>query len=195
MKGLFWFLFAYCLFERVGELFISRRNQRAMRAKGFIETESKGGMVAMIALHVAWYVSLLIEGLARPLHVSTLVQIVALTLFMLAQGLRFWSLTSLGSFWNVSVLTKGGSENNFISSGPYRYIRHPNYLVVILELCTLPLIGDAPITAVLFTLANGILLGRRIPLEEESLFKIPGYRDSMGSKPRLIPNLASPRCQ
>ena len=195
MKGLFWFLFAYCLFERLGELVISDRNQRAMRAKGFIETESKGGMVAMIALHAACYVSLLIEGLARPLHVSTLVQIVALTLFMLAQGLRFWTLTSLGSFWNVSVLTKGDSENNFISSGPYRYIKHPNYLVVILELCTLPLIGDAPITALLFTLANGILLGRRIPLEEESLFKITGYRDVMGSKPRLIPKLASPRYQ
>lgn len=188
MEGLFWFLFAYCLLERLGELVISRRNHRAMRTKGFIETESKAGMGAMIALHATWYLSLLFEGLVRPLHVAMLVRMGALTLFILAQGLRFWTLISLGSFWNISVLTKGDSEHNFISSGPYRYIRHPNYLVVILELCTLPLIGDAPITSLLFTLANGLLLRRRIPLEEESLLKIPGYRDIMGQKPRFIPS-------
>lgn len=189
MRGFFWFLFSYCLAERLLELLISRRNQRAMRARGFMESETKGGMQAMVALHAGWYLCLTVETLLFPSFITPSIRWVALLVFLLAQALRFWTLLTLGRFWNISVLTNNSDASHFVRHGPYRFVRHPNYLVVILELLSLPLVGDAPFTAATFTVANGILLARRIPLEESHLLKIPGYAREMSIKPRFIPVL------
>lgn len=187
MTTIFWTLFSYCLVERLLELISSRNNQDAMRAQGFQESETASGMRAMIALHACWYLSLLGETLLAPRFLPFGVQFGAIVAFLGAQGLRVWTLTTLGRYWNVSVLTNRAVANNFISHGPYRFIRHPNYAVVIVEIFTLPLIGNAPLTAVLFSVANGALLRRRISLEERSLLEIPGYKEAMGSKPRFLP--------
>ncbi len=143
----------------------------------------------MIALHAGWYLSLTIETLFFPHPITQSIRWLALLVFLLAQALRFWTLRTLGGFWNISVLTNKSDASHFVRHGPYRFVRHPNYLVVILELLTLPLVGDAPFTAAAFTIANGILLARRIPLEESQLLKIPGYAREMRIKPRFIPTL------
>jgi methyltransferase len=186
MMHIFWPLFTYCVLERLGELVISKRNQRRMKSHGFVESETKAGMQAMIFLHLAWYISLCIESIFFPYDLPATIQNASLVVFILAQGLRFWTLSSLGGFWNISVLTSKDPSKQFVSHGPYRFIRHPNYLVVIVELLALPLVGDAPRTAILFSVANGILLKRRISLEEQHLFALPGYSQAMGRKPRFL---------
>ena len=189
MTFLLWFLFGYSLLERSIEIIVSRRNQRAMRSRGFVESESPLGMSGMILMHVGWFVSLIIEADFFSAATGTPLRITAATIFVATQGLRGWTLATLGKFWNVSVYTNRGVEGSFVANGPYRFIRHPNYLVVILELLTLPIAGGAPVTAVVFTAVNGLLLWRRIRLEEQGLFAVPGYREVMGHKPRFLPSV------
>lgn len=187
MMTVFWVLYGYCVAERVGELLVSRRNQERMTARGFSEKESVSGMQAMVVMHASWYVCMLCEALLFPTTVPVVVSMAAALSFSLAQLLRFWALRTLGSFWNISVMTSDESQRAFVSDGPYRFIRHPNYLVVIVELTSLPLLGGAVWTALLFSILNGIVLYRRIPLEESHLFRIAGYREAMGMKGRFLP--------
>jgi methyltransferase len=187
MTTLFWTLFAYCVFERLGELVVSRRNQKRMKASGFSEKETLGGVRCMVALHFSWYVAMLIEVPNFPSQIPAGVAWFAASAFLLAQVLRFWALRTLGEFWNISVVTTDHDGPRFVSHGPYRFIRHPNYLVVIIELATLPLVGGAVWTSLIFSVLNALVLARRIPLEESHLFRVSGYRDVMGEKGRFIP--------
>jgi methyltransferase len=189
MTPLFWVLFSYCVLERLVEIVVSKRNQREMQKRGFIESETRGGIKTMVVMHAAWFVSLLGEALYFPAEIGPVARLLAATLFIATQWLRWWTLGTLGGFWNVSVLTNAKQDRAFVSGGPYRFIRHPNYLVVIVELLSLPLLAAAPLTAIVFSVANGLLLRRRISLEEQSLFLIPGYRQVMSTKPRFIPRL------
>lgn len=189
MNTIFWVLFGYCLAERLFELSVSRRNQTSMKERGFSEKESASGMRAMILLHGSWYAGIVIERLFMPTVMPTTLWFGALVIFLAAQSLRFWTLTTLGSFWNISVMTTDSDAPLFVSEGPYRFIRHPNYLVVILEIATLPVIANAPYTAVFFTILNALLLRRRITLEEAHLFSISGYKEEMASKARFIPGV------
>lgn len=195
MSALFWVLFGYCVLERLGELIISRRNQDKMKANGFSEKETLAGVRWMIALHTSWYVAMLVEVVSFPSIVPSVIGFGAAAAFLMAQVLRFWALRTLGSFWNISVVTTDRVGPRFVSHGPYRFIRHPNYLVVIIEIATLPLVGGAVWTSSIFTLLNGLVLARRVPLEESHLFRISGYRDVMGGKGRFIPcDLFGRRC-
>ena len=187
MTIVFWTLFTYCLVERLGELVVSRRNQRQMTSQGFSEKESSTGMHAMIALHAFWYASMILESTSRPQNIPYSLQLGALALFVAAQVLRFWTLRTLGMYWNISVMTTDEAAPRFVSDGPYRFIRHPNYLVVITELATLPLVGGALLTSVIFSLLNAVLLRRRIAIEESHLFAIPGYQDRLGKVGRFMP--------
>lgn len=187
MMTIFWVLYGYCIVERVGELLVSRRNQERMRSSGFSEKESSTGMRVMIAMHTGWYVCMACEALLFPSAVPFVVGAAAALAFSFAQVLRFWALRTLGAFWNISVMTSDESQRAFVSDGPYRFIRHPNYLVVIVEIASLPLLGGAVWTALLFSFLNGVVLYRRIPLEESHLFRIPGYREAMGMKGRFLP--------
>jgi methyltransferase len=168
-------------------MIVSRGNQREMRARGFVESETSRGMNAMVVMHAAWFASLVTEVFVWPAGIAKAAKLIAAGVFIAAQGLRWWTLRTLGHFWNVSVLTNAGDERAFVSTGPYRFIRHPNYLVVIVELVSLPVVAGAPLTAIIFSVLNGLLLSRRITLEERSLFAIPGYQRAMSHKPRLIP--------
>ncbi|MFP3360072.1 isoprenylcysteine carboxylmethyltransferase family protein, partial [Planococcus sp. SIMBA_143] len=88
---------------------------------------------------------------------------IMLGIFVLAQFLRFWTIKSLGRFWNTKIIVL--PDANVVKKGPYRYIKHPNYVIVALEIISLPLIFSSYITAIVFTLLNGILLLKvRIPI-------------------------------
>ena len=187
MTLVFWTLFTYCLAERCAELLVSRRNQRRMAAQGFTEKESSVGMRSMIALHAAWYISTVLEASLSPCAIPEHIQSLAVVIFLAAQILRFWTLRTLGMYWNISVMTTDEAAPRFVSDGPYKFIRHPNYLVVITELATLPLIGGALYTSLIFSALNAILLRRRIAVEEAHLFTIPGYRERLGVRGRFIP--------
>jgi methyltransferase len=191
MDGVFWLLFTYGAIERVAELSYSRRNQIRMNQQGFTKGETRIGMLAMASLHAAWFLAMVIEVHYFPTSLSTSIRACSACLFIAAQGLRFWTLGTLGRFWNISIMTRSTISGSFVSNGPYRFVRHPNYLAVIVEFATLPMIGGAYRSALIFSLANAFILRRRISLEERQLFKIPGYRERMGTTPRLIPRLTN----
>ena len=112
---------------------------------------------------------------------------IAFAVVFAANVLRILSIRSLGKHWNVRVVDS--TALGVVNSGPYRYVRHPNYVAVFLELLFLPLVQGAWITAALGTVAHVLVLRRRIALEESVLLADPSYAATMGNKPRFIPRL------
>ena len=108
-----------------------------------------------------------------------------------AVALRLSVLASLRGSWTVRAVVP--SDLRVVDRGPYRFIRHPNYVALALEFLGLPLIGGAYLSALVLGLANAALLGRRIRDEDALLMAIPSYRERMGDKPRFVPRLVSDR--
>src|SRR6202790_1726442 len=108
-------------------------------------------------------------------------------LLVFANALRWWVIGTLAGHWNVEVMAS--SQVGVVTSGPYRWVRHPNYVAVVAELFALPMIHTAWITAILGTAANLELLRRRVGVEDGVLLANPAYRASMGGKPRFLPRL------
>ena len=108
-----------------------------------------------------------------------------------AVALRLSVLVSLRGAWTVRALVP--SDLPVVDHGPYRFIRHPNYVALALEFLGLPLIGGAYLSALGLGVANALLLGRRIREEDALLMAIPAYRERMGDKPRFVPRLLSDR--
>lgn len=146
---------------RVLELFHSGRNERRLLAEGATES-GRAHYPLIVALHLAW---LLMLAVAAP-NVVTL-RWPLLALFLLLQLARLWVFMSLGRFWTTRVITLPAQP--LIRSGPYRLIRHPNYLIVELEIVSLPLAFCLNGMALLFGLANAALLLWRIRVEDRAL--------------------------
>lgn len=170
--------------ERVVELLISRRNAAWALSRGGVEY-GQGHFVWMKLLHTAFLIACVVEVLlsSRPFVPALGWPMVGLAL--VAQGLRYWAVLTLGRRWNVRVIVVPGESA--VNSGPYRFMRHPNYLAVILEGLALPLIHGAWITATAFTLLNGLLLAVRIRSEERALATHCDYSRRMGDRGRLLP--------
>ncbi len=174
--------------ERLFELAVSRRHLAWALEQG--GKEFGGGHFKFMALlHTVFFFScagevLLFERLFLPgLGVSMLALVVA------AQALRYWAVFSLGPYWNVRVVVVPGARP--ITTGPYRYLRHPNYLAVIIEGFAVPLIHSAWLTAAVFSLLNALLLRARIRCEEQALEAHCDYHNRLGDLPRLIPGRRS----
>ena len=152
--------------ERIVELFISHRNANQAFAQGGLES-GQAHFRVMSVMHSLFLLCCVAEPLL--LHRSFLPALgwpclgVALT----AQGLRWWAISSLGPRWNVRIIVLPGAEP--VTRGPYRFLRHPNYVAVILEMAVLPLIHSGYLTAVTFTIINGLMLLVRIRAEEAAL--------------------------
>ena len=153
-------LAAVVIVQRVIELAIARRNERVARAAGAIELGREHYWLFFV-LHPAWLVGWVIEGWGHPASWGALTGYVAL------QGFRAWILASLGSAWNTRILVIPGAPR--IKRGPYRYLDHPNYVLVALELIVTPLVFGAWRTALVATLANALVMAIRIPAEEKAL--------------------------
>jgi methyltransferase len=152
---------ALVAFERAAELWHARRNTRALLKAGGIEVGG-GHYPIMVALHAAWLLGIL---LTVPPQVG--VSVPLLVVFLILQCARLWVLTSLGRYWTTRVITLPGAP--LVRRGPYRYIRHPNYLVVVAEIAVLPMAFGAWVVAVVFSALNAALLAWRISLEDQAL--------------------------
>jgi methyltransferase len=163
--------------QRVVELFLSHRNDRWMRARGGSE-HARRQMPWMAALHAGWLGSMLLEVVAldRPFYLP--LAIVGALAFVAGQALRLAAIFSLGSRWSVRVMTVPGLPP--VTTGIYRFARHPNYVGVALEIVGLPLVHTAYVTAVVFSIANALLLRLRIREEEAALAAQGGYREAFG---------------
>ncbi|MFD7092430.1 isoprenylcysteine carboxyl methyltransferase family protein [Streptomyces sp. NPDC056652] len=152
--------------ERVAELVVARRNARWSLARGAVE-RGRGHYPPMVALHTLLLLGCLAEvWLAdRPFDPALGWPMAAVVLA--AQALRWWCIRTLGPRWNTRVLVVPGLP--LVTGGPYRLLRHPNYVAVAAEGIALPLVHGAWITALLFTACNAVLLTIRIRCENRAL--------------------------
>ncbi len=161
---------AFIAGQRLFELVLARRNERRAWARGAIE-RGQNHYLLIVALHTLWLVSTLVEGLLRGPELPVLWP-VPLALFLLVQPLRYWAIFSLGESWNTKILVLPGEKP--VRRGPYRYLDHPNYVVVVVEILTFPLIFGAWITALVFTVLNAAILSVRIREENRALSEFSG---------------------
>jgi methyltransferase len=162
-------LIAIIAIQRVWELGLSSRHLRALKARGAIEVGT-GHYPWMVALHTAFLVSCVAEVwlLDRPWRPG-LAAFAGLVLGA-AVALRWWTLATLGERWTTRVLVVPGEA--LVTFGPYRWLRHPNYLVVVLEIAAIPMVHGAWLTAAVFSVANLALLRERIRVEEGELDRL-----------------------
>jgi len=151
---------------RLAELLWARRNTRRLRARGALEIGA-GHYPVIVAFHAAWLAALFLLPADAPLVWP------ALVLLLLLLVLRAWTLASLGERWTTRILVL--PESQLVRRGPYRLLRHPNYLVVVLEVATGPLVFGAWGTALVFSLLHLPIVLWRIRIEEQGLHQaLPG---------------------
>jgi len=170
---------------RLIELGLSRRNQRAL-ARRRIAIAAEPGFRWMVALHTGVLGAAVVEVVALGRPFTAAVGAPALALFAAANLLRWWVIVTMGRHWNVRVM--GSTALGVVSDGPFRFIRHPNYVAVFVELAALPLVHGAFLTAVIGSALHALVLRRRIALEESILMDDPRYRAVMGPRPRFLPS-------
>ncbi|AKJ07693.1 methyltransferase [Archangium gephyra] len=170
--------------ERLVELVLSKRNAARAFARGGVETGQAHYRV-MVVLHSLFLVACVAEvvGLSRPFPGA--LGFGALGVALVAQALRYWAIASLGDRWNTRIIVVPGLEP--VTRGPYRFLRHPNYVAVVLELAAVPLIHGAWVTALVFSLGNALLLRVRIRAEEEAMGAL--YAEAFADRPRFIPEV------
>jgi methyltransferase len=171
---------------RLAELRISRSHQRDLTGRG-IEKRADPQFRWMVVLHTAvlWGAAIEVVALRRPFLPGLAIPMAVLFLF--ATALRWWVIRTMGAHWNVEVMASG--PLGVVTSGPFRWVRHPNYLAVFTELVALPLIHTARITALVAAAGNAAVLRHRLRLEEPVLDANPAYRAAMAGKPRFLPKL------
>lgn len=170
--------------QRLLELRLSRRHEARILAQGGRE-HAPGQFRWMRALHTSWFGAMLVEvwWFRRPFR-PLLAGLAFLTL-VAGQVLRYTAIRSLGWRWTVRVMTLPDAPP--VSRGIYRYVRHPNYLGVVLEVAAVPLLHGAYLTSIVFSLANAMLLSIRIRTEERALAAHSRYQAIFSKRPRLIP--------
>lgn len=152
--------------ERVAELVVSKRNTAWAMARGGVET-GQGHYPVMVVLHTVFLVGCLAEVWLLDRPADLVLAVPMLVLLVLAQLLRWWCITALGPRWSTRVVVVPGLP--LVEGGPYRFLRHPNYVAVVVEGVALPLVHGAWLTALVFTVANAALLTVRIRAEDAAL--------------------------
>ena len=177
-------LLAVMAMARIAELVVAKRLTQKASARG-AAPQREPIFVVMVFLHVLPFVlgPLEVVVFQRPFS-PALFAVSTMALVMLGVA-RIWTLRTLGEMWNVRIV----QPSTVVVAGPYRFIRHPNYAIVIAELVFLPLAHGCFITLAVLTLLNAFVLFVRIRAEERVLFSLPGYAERMGGKKRFIPGV------
>jgi methyltransferase len=172
--------------QRLAELAYSSRNEARLRR---VDPDAPRAAAAsfrwMAAANIALFTLPVLEVAARRPRVPRLVAVTGWAGALGAVALRLSVLMALREQWNVRAVVP--SRLRVVDEGPYRYVRHPNYVAVAVEFASLPLLGGAYASAAILSLANALVLWRRIAGEERLLDRVPGYRERMGGKPRFVP--------
>jgi len=155
--------------ERLVELVISQRHIEQAKLQGGIE-RGLGHYPFMVLLHMSLLVGCVVEVWLRDPPVYALFGWSMVVVVIAAQGLRWWCITTLGPLWNTRIVVIPGVH--LVRHGPYRWLRHPNYLAVVVEGLALPLVRNAWITAAVFGAANAWLLTVRIRAEDSALLEL-----------------------
>ncbi len=180
---MFYVIFLFLIAQRVTELFIAKRNEEWMRNRGGVEHGNEH-YPYIVGLHVLFLLSFFAEVKVFQRELSELWYVLVPILF-LTQLMRYWAVISLGNYWNTKILIV--PNDVVVSRGPYKFLKHPNYIVVAVEILLLPLLFHAYITALLFTILNAIMMTVRIPAEEQALQKHTNYQEVFSIKSKLLP--------
>ena len=171
---------------RLVELKLSRRHRQQL-ARRNISQHSDPHYPWMVALHVAVLTLAAVEVVWLRRGFLPALAVPAAVLFVLAAALRWWAIGSLGAHWNTQVMDS--ASLGVVARGPFRWVRHPNYLGVFVEMAALPLIHSAWITALVAMAGNVWVLRNRLRVEEPMLEAHPQYRAAMVGKARFLPGI------
>ena len=151
--------------QRISELILSNKNENYLISQGAIEYDKKGYKY-IVLMHNLFFISVITDFvfLGRQLNEYWKVLLI---IFICTQLLRYCAIFSLGKRWNTKILVLPNTEP--IRSGVYKYLKHPNYIAVIIEIAVIPLLLSCYYTAIVFSILNLIVLNRRIRIEEEAL--------------------------
>jgi methyltransferase len=164
-------LLGFVTVERVAELFLARHNTARLLIRGAVEF-SPGHYPLIVVLHAAWLAGLWLVAWDRP------VQWGWLAFFAALQVLRLWVLATLGERWTTRIVILPGAP--LVKRGPYRFLKHPNYAVVIGEIAVLPLVFGLPWYALAFSILNGMVLFVRITAESAALRGVTDFPNRRG---------------
>lgn len=164
--GAYYVLLGGVVIERLAELVLSKRHADELFSRGALE-RGFAHYPFMVALHTAFLAGCALEPriFERPFIPALGYTMLVVALAM--QAMRWWAISTLGVFWNTRVIVLPGAQR--VARGPYRWIRHPNYVAVVIEGIALPLVHTAWLTALVFTVLNAALLFVRIRTEEDAL--------------------------
>lgn len=171
---------------RIAELGISKKHQAEMIARGAAKV-AEPKFRWMVLLHTAVLLGAAVEVVVLKRQFIPWLAASMFVVFLAANAVRWWVIRTLGEHWNVQVMDS--TRLGVVTSGPFRYVRHPNYAAVFAEMLALPLIHTAWITAIAGTIAHMGVLAQRLSTEERVLFANPNYRAAMTGKPRFLPGL------
>lgn len=161
-----WILFSFLIVQRLAELIVAKRNEHWMKTNGAFEA-GQDHYKWFVIMHTVFFISILIESS----FTTSLLQWAEPYLFLIfifAQIFRIWCIVSLGRFWNTKIIILPGAD--LVRKGPYRFLNHPNYLIVGIELFIIPLLFHAYASAIVFPLLHLLLLLRyRLPSENQAL--------------------------
>ncbi|WP_349305498.1 isoprenylcysteine carboxylmethyltransferase family protein [Bacillus sp. FJAT-50079] len=168
---MFTFFVLFIMAQRFIELRIAKSNERWMKKQGGIEYGIKH-YPYMVLLHLCFFLSLIAEVFYFHRMWSPYWMILLL-IFIITQCIRIWVITTLGKYWNTKIIVLPGAH--IVKTGPFKYVKHPNYIIVTIELLVIPLLCQAYITAIIFFLLNQWILAVRIAAEEKALREHTNY--------------------
>lgn len=168
---LFYALIISLLTERTIELVIAQKNERWVLSQGGEEHNADFSRI-IVLFHFCWFIAFITEAFIRQSQAIVSGVVIAATFFTL-QGGRYWCITALGKFWNTKVLVLPGAQ--LIRKGPYKWLRHPNYAVVFVEIFLYPAFFGCWWVAAVGSVINIFLLRRRIMQEEQALVASTNY--------------------
>jgi methyltransferase len=171
---------------RLLELRISKRHQNEMLARGAAKIDEPR-FRWMVLLHTAVLLGAALEVVFLKRQLISGLAALMFAIFLAANAVRWWVMRTLGQHWNVQVMDS--TSLGVVTTGPFRYVRHPNYAAVFAEMLALPLIHTAWITAAVGAIAHAGVLAQRLGTEERMHFANPDYRAAMAGKPRFVPGL------
>ena len=158
-------ILAFVTLQRLGELWLAERNRKRLLAKGAVERDP-GHYPLIVAVHGLWLAALWWWAPGQPISVALLL------LFAVLQLGRVWVLATLGERWTTRIMVLPGAP--LVAGGPYRFVDHPNYVIVVLEIAVLPLVFGLCQIAALFSLLNAAVLAIRIRAENRALSRLRG---------------------
>lgn len=163
-----WMILLIIIIQRLLELRIAKSNEAWVKQRGGVE-KGEDHYKWFIFVHTLFFVSLIAEALLNNQQTFKFSYLLFL-IFLLIQIGRIWCITSLGKFWNTKIIIS--PQFSLVKKGPYKYVKHPNYIIVGIELMVIPFLFNAYITGIVFPILHILLLTIRIPAEEKALLEL-----------------------